>query len=505
MENQTDHLLPGILTNILKELGTDGSEKEWIECKVNNANPQGIGEYISALSNSAALFQKEKAWIVWGIEDTTWKPVGTSFKPSLKKMRSKNLDTYAAEGEKGEEFEHWLIRQLSPRIDIRFHEFHYQNLPIVLLEIPAALHTPVSFKDQEYIRIQSSKRRLKDYPEKERTLWQILSPTSFEKDSASRGKSDDQVLGMLQYESFFGLYRLPIPSERANILSRLEERFLIKREDTGTWSITNLGAILFARKLSEFTTLKRKTLRIIIYQGISRTGSKKEQEFDEGYAASFDKIIAYVREQIQISEEYEDGFRHQILKYPEITIRELIPNALIHQDFHITGAGPMVEIFEDRIEITNPGEPLIDTLRFIDNSPRSRNEDLAYLMRRLNICEERGSGIDKVIESVENALLPPPTFIRYESSTKAILFAPKSFADMDLEERIRACYQHACLCSVSNQIMTNTSLRERFGLSDTESSIVSRILSETVKKGLIKPADPDSKSRKHAKYLPFWQ
>ncbi len=87
--------------------------------------------------------------------------------------------------------------------------------------------------------------------------------------------------------------------------------------------------------------------------------------------------------------------------FPELAIRELVANALIHQDFSVTGAGPTVEIFDDRIDITNPGEPLVDTQRFLDTPPRSRNEALASLMRRARICEERGSGIDKVVLEVE--------------------------------------------------------------------------------------------------------
>ena len=89
-------------------------------------------------------------------------------------------------------------------------------------------------------------------------------------------------------------------------------------------------------------------------------------------------------------------------------VRELVANALIHQDFSVTGAGPMVEIFDGRIEITNPGEPLVDTRRFLDNPPASRNEALTSLMRRFDICEERGSGIDKVVAEVERHQLPAP-------------------------------------------------------------------------------------------------
>lgn len=96
------------------------------------------------------------------------------------------------------------------------------------------------------------------------------------------------------------------------------------------------------------------------------------------------------------NEAIEDALRVSIGMFPRIAVRELIANAMIHQDFAPGGTGPMIEFFDDRLEIQKPGLPLIDTLRFIDHSPRSRNERLADLMQQIGICEERGSGIDKV-------------------------------------------------------------------------------------------------------------
>ena len=190
--------------------------------------------------------------------------------------------------------------------------------------------------------------------------------------------------------------------------------------------------------------------------------------------------------------------------YPEIAVRELVANAIIHQDFNIRGAGPMVEIFSDRIEITNPGEPLIDTLRFIDQPPRSRNETLAAFMRRINICEERGSGIDKVVFQVELYQLPAPDFLVVGENTKAVLYAQKEFAQMTRQDRIRACYQNACLCYVSNAQMNNESLRKRMGIEDRNYPMASRIIKETLEEGLIKIYDPSNKSKKLVKYVPFW-
>lgn len=189
--------------------------------------------------------------------------------------------------------------------------------------------------------------------------------------------------------------------------------------------------------------------------------------------------------------------------FPQLAIRELVANALIHQNFFVTGAEPMVEIFDDRIEVTNPGEPLVDTQRLLDAPPESRNEALASLMRRVRICEERGSGIDKVITQVELFQLPAPLFEVPPGSTRGVLFAHKTLADMDRAERVGACYQHACLRYVMRDFLTNASLRERFGIEEKNKAIASGRIREAVDDGVIKPFDENA-ARRLMKYVPFW-
>ncbi len=178
-------------------------------------------------------------------------------------------------------------------------------------------------------------------------------------------------------------------------------------------------------------------------------------------------------------------------------------NALIHQDFFVTGAGPMVEIFEDRIEITNPGEPLVDTERFVDTPPRSRNEALASLMRRFRICEERGSGIDKVVSQVEMFQLPAPLFEVPSGFTRTVLFAHRPFSEMDQADRVRACYLHACLKYVLRDFLTNTSLRIRFGIKARNRSMISRVIRDALQAQVIAPHDPAA-APKMMKYVPWW-
>ncbi len=221
-------------------------------------------------------------------------------------------------------------------------------------------------------------------------------------------------------------------------------------------------------------------------------------------AAGFEGLVGYINDHVPRNEVLGQALRREMRMYPERAIRELVANAMIHQDFGMSGTGPMVEIFDDRMEVSNPGVPLIDPLRFIDHAPRSRNEILADLMRRLGICEERGSGFDKVVFETEVFQLPEPD-IRVDSThTRVILFEHQELSEMDRKDKVRACYQHCALLYVSNKQMTNTTLRERFNIAEPDYPIASRIIRDTKDAGLIKPEDPENRSRKHARYIPFW-
>ena len=478
------------LSVLLSQLRSLSHETEWVEFKHNNVDPQSIGEYLSALANSAALHRKDAAYIVWGIENGTHNVVGTTFKPRQTKKGN-------------EELENWLLRLLSPRIAVQIHEFQENSHDIVIFQIQPAHHTPVSFSGTEYIRVGSLKKKLKEYPEKERALWSLFAETPFEKGFALTAVSSDDVLSLIDYPACFDLLKHPLPDNREGILDRLRKEKVIQKRPDSRYDITNLGGILFAKNLNNFNRLARKALRVIQYRDKNRVETLREQVGAKGYAIGFEGAIGFMNNLLPQNEQIERALRRTVPVYPEIAIRELVANALIHQDFSIAGTGPMVEIFSDRIEVTNPGTPLIDILRFIDEPPQSRNEDLAGMMRRMNICEERGSGVDKVIFNVELFQLPAPEFRVTERHTKAILFAPKSLNDMDQEDRIRACYQHACLRYVSNEQMTNSSFRERLGVDQKNYATVSRIIRETIHAELVRAVDP-STSKRYMRYVPFW-
>jgi len=478
------------LASLVRELCALPRETEWVEFKVNEAEPQAIGEYLSALANVAALVGKAFAYLVWGVRDEDHAFVGTSFDPHAARVGN-------------EELESWLLRLLEPKIDFRFFAAEIDERRVVLLEIARAARHPVRFSGQEFIRVGTYKKKLKDFPEKERALWRIFDQAPFEDGVATERAAGDDVLRLLDYPAYFDLLERPLPANREGILAALADDRLIRRSAAGGWDITHLGAILFAKRLDAFHPLRRKAVRVIQYRGNGRTETLKEQEGAKGYACGFEGLIGYIHGLLPANEVIEQALRRSVPMFPELAVRELVANALIHQDFFVTGAGPMVEIFDDRIEITNPGQPLVDTQRFMDTPPRSRNEALASLMRRFRICEERGSGIDKVVSQVELFQLPAPLFESPEGFTRTVLFAHKPLSAMDRADRVRACYLHACLRYVTRQPMTNASLRERFGIAPANKATASRLIREALEAGMIRLVSENVADKLRA-YVPFW-
>ena len=324
------------LASLVREFCKLPDETGWVEFKVNNDDAQEIGEYISALSNAATLAGKGAGYLVWGIADVSHDIVGTNFQPTTAKKGNEDLES-------------WLLRLLSPKLHFHFHSIVLDGKDLVLLEIPAASGKPTAFSNIEYTRVGSYKKSMKDFPEQERALWRAFDKTPFEELIAASNQSDGDVLQLLDYPAYFSLLSLPLPSDQNGIISSLERDRMIRFDDAGRWEITNLGAILFARDLHSFKGLTRKALRLIVWEGKGRFKTTREQVGQKGYAAGFEGLIEFLTAILPRNEVIGKALRREVPMYPDLAVRELIANALIHQDFSITGAGPMVEVFQDRM------------------------------------------------------------------------------------------------------------------------------------------------------------
>jgi len=441
------------------------SETEWVEFKLNHQSPEKIGEYISALANSACLHQIDEAYLIFGIENETHIVKGTVFNPRKTK------------GKGAEDLEPWLYRNLKPKIDFKIQEVSHPDGKLIAFFIQPAFSGPVKFLDKAWIRIGSSKKSLSDFPEKEAIIWDRRTP--FEEKMAKENVTEAEIMDLLDFDQYFRLTKESRPKSQEGIIEKLlQEGFLIKKK--GKIHISNLGAILLAQNLDDFPKLKNKAVRIITYKGISRLNAIKDVTQHKGYATGFETIRLYVQSQIPESETIKGGLRRVSSIYPPEPVREFVPNALVHQDFLITGANPLIEIFQDRIEISNPGRALIPTDRFIDHPPKSRNEKLSDILRRMHICEKRGSGVDRAIFAIEVAQLPAPNIENRDDGVRVTIYSQKELKKLTTEEQYRACYMHSCIQHVIRQDgLTNASLCKRFGIKDKNKAIASRIIKKT--------------------------
>ena len=265
-----------------------------------------------------------------------------------------------------------------------------------------------------------------------------------------------RVTELLDTQTYFHLIGSPYPSAFEPIMDRLKTDRLIDDEGGGAYSIRRIAALTLARDLSAFPELQRKAPRIISYQGTSKLSStSSDKTANKGYAVGFQGLVHNIMRRLPGNEVIQNALRVQVKLIPEIAIRELVANALIHQDLSIGGASVVIEIFTNRFEVSNPGEPIVPVDRLIDGF-RSRNERLAYLMRRMRICEERGKGVDEVVRAAELFQLPAPDFRAMEKRTLVTVFGHTSFEDMGRDDRIRACFQHCALKRVMSERMTCT-------------------------------------------------
>lgn len=476
---------------LVENLRAYSSETECVEFKKDFVDPEKEAADICALANSAALHDATAAYKIWGIDDKTHEIVGTTFKPRNKKKGNQELEI-------------WLRQHLSSNAHFEFYEEVIEGSNIVVLKIWPAYHQPVQYNNEVYVRTGSSTQKLKKNSVRESELWRKIQQEVFEDLVALEDLETDEALALLDWRVYFDLQGMIQPDSPETVVHFFVEEDILRKQDNGLLSISNLGALAFAKDLSSFPTVRRKMVRVIQYEGKGRFEILKEKTFTQGYATEIQMLYDYVMTLLPSREKIQGALRAPESSFPAIAIRELLANALIHQDLTLTGTAPMLEVFEKRLEVTNPGSPLVDVDRIVNDPPRSRNEKLASLMRRLHICEEAGSGWDKIISACEQYHMPAPKIeIQNDRSMRVILKSSILFRNLSPQERLDACYWHACICYAQGEYVTNASLRERFDLKNSNTSQISRLIKEAIEAKLIKPVD-ESTAPRYMRYEPIW-
>lgn len=377
-------------------------ECEWVEFKSNFTDSQQIGEYLSALSNSAALHRQPYGYIVWGVEDGSHNIVGTSFKPRQ------------AKGVGNEDLEPWLARLLAPRMAFNIYELTAgDNKPVVLFEVQAANSSPVAFAGREYVRIGSHKKPLMDFKEKERELWRRLSAPDEDWSRQTCEGAGLKDLDPRAIEQARRAYKIKNPKLSIEIDGWDDQTFLNKAKICIDGRITNTAIILLGKGESTHFLSPSVAQITWVLKG-SGNVDKDYRHFGPPFLLAVDDLFFNVRN--LTIRHLPDGtlFPIEVSQYDPWVLREILHNCIAHQDYSLRGRINLVEVEDDSILFTNRGQFLPgsveEVIRRDQPQEEYRNRFLVDAMVNLNMIDTVGSGIRRSFSIQRDRNFPMPTY-----------------------------------------------------------------------------------------------
>jgi ATP-dependent DNA helicase RecG len=381
---------------LLDRLRAEPREAEWLEFKGSRYEPQALGEYLSALANSACLLGKSRGYLVFGVEDGTHAVVGTSFDPAAEKAKGNQLLPL------------WLSLGLHPNVGFEIHPFDYHGKRVVLFEIHPAFDRPVKFYGTAFVRDGSSKTELSRYPEKERRIWQQRTDWSAQVCArATLVDLDPEAIAKARHE-----YKIKFPAKAAEVDGWDDTTFLNKAKVTIRGGITNTALLLLGRPESS-TLLTPAAARISWILKNERNEELDYQHFEPPFLLNVDKVLARIRN--LTVRELPSGtlFPVELTQYDPWVIREALHNCIAHQDYGLRGRINVVET-PDALILSNVGGFLPGSVETVirQDAPSElyRNPFLAEAMVNLNLIDTQGGGIKRMFQTQRRRFFPLPDY-----------------------------------------------------------------------------------------------
>ena len=222
-----------------------------------------------------------------------------------------------------------------------------------------------------------------------------------------------------QFSSFLKLAGISNSLDNITILQNLKlfsEKQLFKN-----------AAVLFFAKNPQLH-FEWATTRCILFKGVDKHHIIDDKILGGNLLEQYYEALKYIYSKLAV--EYiiaNSGPRIEVWEIPEVAIKEALVNAIVHRDYYEKGARISIEIFDNRIEITNPGG-LVNSIAKSDFGKRSlsRNPLIFGLFQRLNMVEQIGSGITRIRQSINEASLEEPIF-NLEGMFSVTLYRPFDF------------------------------------------------------------------------------
>lgn len=400
------------LKSVLESLLRLPREQATVEFKSNLERAEDIGQYISALANAAVLQGHERAWVIWGINDATCGVLGTTFDPFVRKIKEGSNQSLTM----------WLQVMTAPRADFRFYEVQHQQHRVVMLEIHPARSAPVAFQHVRYIRVDSHKVKLADYPDKEARLWAMLGSKEdwsgeLVPGAALEDLDTSAVAAARQRFADFLIRSEPDISRHESIRAEVavwdDATLLNKARITKQGRITRSALLLLGKdEASHFLTPADIKISWVLRD--AHNGTVTSIPFGIPFLLATDRVYARIRN--VTLDHMPDGtlFPTPVPQYDPWVMREALHNCIAHQDYLLGGKINVIE-HPDRLALTNLGQFIPESVEWMleHQSPPEhyRNQWLIDGMIRLRMIDQAGSGIRRMFNTQRQRLFPLPDYV----------------------------------------------------------------------------------------------
>lgn len=381
---------------LIDRLRAESSEKEWFEFKRNHCPPEQIGEYLSALANSAALANQPRGYLVFGVDDDSHDVVGTTFDP------------YAVQVKGNQEMLHWTAAGLQPNSGFDVHTVEHPSGRVVVFEVRPASDCPVSFYGTPYVRVGSSKVALAKHPEKARALWTRRTDWSAGLcEDASLADLDPSAIKKAREQ-----FTIKHPGQSADVAAWDDATFLNKAKLLRQGAVTRTAILLLGR--GESATMLSPAVAKITW--VLKDAANREldyEHFGPPFVLVGDRLQKRIRNLTVRALPSGTLFPQEITQYDPWVIREALHNCIAHQDYGLHGRINVVET-PDAVLLTNVGSFLPGSVARVieqDAPPEVyRNPFLADAMVELNLIDTQGGGIKRMFETQRKRWFPMPDY-----------------------------------------------------------------------------------------------
>ena len=302
-----------------------------------------------------------------------------------------------------------LARNMDPSLNIVIDYVE----SVLIIKVPEGADKPYSANGKFYLRYgpnsqQLSRGEIKSFFQEEgHVLFDEKPNLLFKLDKDFNNTKFNEFLEKAQISPLLGRKQI------------LENLYLLKNA-----RLKNAGVLLFCFNVAKFFSQAKITC--VLYQGKTKYKILDRKDFESDLHSNYYNAIVYLQSKLNTEYIIKGGPREEKLELPEDALREAVLNAIAHRNYFVAGANIQIEIFSDRVEITNPGG-LVKGLsrKNLGKKSLSRNNLLFGLMQRMGLVEKVGSGIIRMRKAMKEYGLKPPGFDIDENWFTIIFKRPK--------------------------------------------------------------------------------